>query len=326
VTGIQTWGHVNCSCLPPLHKCSVISFRMSVNAPFNAAFGLHNLQSSAMGLVCCRWLLAERALHWHQLTLSSVYSVLLCSHRVHHLAFDYRRSCTMTRLRGRPRRGSPWKPRRPSNSRSVSSSLSSSSCSHSSRSHSGHLSSTSRRLEYAHSPSWALVPYADTPPPRQPDDLPTPPLHPEPDPHQTSRGAGPLPRDASTPAQIWDSMAVLYDLVFGIRQGVDDLNFRLQETDAKVDLFLSTLASLQDSMTTRQKVDSPVQEQSAPQEDPAMGATKGPDRGATSGSKAVNTVDDGEGDKSWADQITFIEEEPWTDDIQPMRPAYSPYV
>jgi hypothetical protein len=44
-------------------------------------------------------------------------------------------------------------------------------------------------------------------------------------------------------------MAALYDLVFGIRQGVEDLNFRLQETDVKVDLFLSTLASLQDSLT-----------------------------------------------------------------------------
>jgi hypothetical protein len=48
--------------------------------------------------------------------------------------------------------------------------------------------------------------------------------------------------------------------------------------------------------------------------------------GATSGSKADNTVDDGEGDKNWADQITFIEEEPWTEDIQPKWPEYSPYV
>jgi hypothetical protein len=245
---------------------------MGFNAPFNAAvppFGFHNMQSIVMCLVCCSWLLAERALQWHRLNLGSVSSDLLCSHRVHHITFVYRRCCTMTRLRGRPRRGSPWKPRRPSISRSVSSSLSSSSRSHSSRSHSGHLSFTSRRMEHAHSLSWALVPYAATPPPRQPGDPPMPPPHPEPDPHQTSRGAGPLPRDASTPEQLWDSMAALYDLVFGIRQGVEDLNFRLQETDVKVDLFLSTLASLQDSLIPRQNEDSPVQEPSAPQEEAA---------------------------------------------------------
>jgi hypothetical protein len=294
---------------------------MTVNAPFNAAFGIYIMQSIAMVHVYCRWLLAERALHWHQLSLGSVHPVLLRSHRVHHLALDHRRSATMTRLRGRPKRGSPWKPRRPSSSRSVSSSLCSSFRSQSSRSNSGHLSSTSRSLEYAHPPSWALVPYAATPPPRPPGESPLPPWHPEPDPHQTSRGAGPLPRDASTPAQLWDSLAVLYDLVFGIRQGVDDLTFRLQETDDKVDIFLSTLASLQDSLIHRQKEDSPVQEQSEPQEDPAMGAAKGTDMGATSGSKAANTGDEEEGD-----QTTFIEEEPWTDDVKPMQPDYSPYV
>jgi hypothetical protein len=128
-------------------------------------------------------------------------------------------------------------------------------------------------------------------------------------------------------------MAVLYDLVFGIRQGVEDLNFRLQETDVKVDLFLSTLASLQDSLIPRQNEDSPVQNPSTPQEnsadttrDKAMGATKDKDMGATSGSKADCIVDGGEGDKSWADQITFIEEEPWTEDVKPKWPEYSPYV
>jgi len=91
-----------------------------------------------------------------------------------------------------------------------------------------------------------------------------PPPHSEPNLHQTSRGAGPLPRDASTPAQLWDSLAVLYELVFGIRQSVDDLNFRLQEADDKIDLFLSTLASLQDSLSPRQQEDSPVQDLRAP--------------------------------------------------------------
>jgi hypothetical protein len=239
---------------------------------------------------------------------------------VHRITFVSSCCWTMTRLWGRPRRGSPWKPRRPSISRSASSSLSSSS-----RSQSGHLSFTSRRTMHDHSLSWALVPCAVTPPPRQPGDPSVPPPHPEPDPHQTSRGAGPLPRDSFTPAQLWDSLTALFDLVFGIRQGVEDLNFRLQETDVKVDLFLRTLASLQDSLIPRQNEDSPVQEPNAPQEE-AADATRDKDMGATSGSKVDNTVADGEGDKNWADQITYIEEEPWTEDIQPKWPTHSLYV
>jgi hypothetical protein len=50
------------------------------------------------------------------------------------------------------------------------------------------------------------------------------------------------------------------------------------------------------------------------------------DMGATSGSKADNTVDDGEGDTNWGDQVTYMEEEPWTEDAQPKWPEYSPYV
>jgi len=58
------------------------------------------------------------------------------------------------------------------------------------------------------------------------------------------------------------------------------------------------------------------------------------DKGATSSSKAANTVAnkvantvaEGGGDVNWADQVASIEEEPLTDDIQTMRPEYSPYV
>ena len=178
-------------------------------------------------------------------------------------------------------------------------------------------------MESAHSPSWALVPFAAS---RPPGNSSMPPLHSESNLHQTSRGAGPLPQDASTPAQLWDSLAVLYELVFGIRQSVDDLNFRLQKADDKIDLFLSTLASLQDSLSQRQPEDSPVQDPRAPQEYSAMDALMETDKGATSGSKAANTVAEGGGDTIWADQVASIEEEPLTDDIQTIRPEYSPYV
>jgi hypothetical protein len=273
-----------------------------------------------MWFVGCSWSLAERAPQWLWHRLGSAPSVIICSHSVHRITSIYRFCWTMKRLRGRPRRGSAWKPRRPSISRSDSSSLSSSS-----RSQSGHLSITARRMVHEQSISKVLVPRTVSPPTRQPCDPPVPPFHPEPDPPQTSRGAGPLPRDSFTSAQLWDSLAALYDLVFGIRQGVEDLNFRLQETDVKVDIFLRTLTSLQDSLDPRQNEDSPMQEQNAPEEE-AAAAKKDKDTGATSGSKVDNTAADGEDDKNGADQITYIEEEPWTVDLQPKWPIYSPYV
>jgi hypothetical protein len=107
---------------------------------------------------------------------------------------------------------------------------------------------------------------------------------------------------------------------------LDELNFRLQKADDKIDLFLSTLASLQDSLSQRQPEDSPVQDPRAPQEYSAMDALMETDKGATSGSKAANTVAEGGGDTIWADQVASIEEEPLTDDIQTMRPEYSLYV
>jgi hypothetical protein len=68
-----------------------------------------------------------------------------------------------------------------------------------------------------------------------------------------------------------------------------------------------------------------MQEPNAPEE-AAADAKKEGDKGANSGSKVDNTADDGEGDKNWADQTTYIEEEPWTEDLQPKWPNYSPGV
>ena len=55
-------------------------------------------------------------------------------------------------------------------------------------------------------------------------------------------------------------MTTLYDLVFDIRQEVDDINFRLQDTSAKVDLFLRTLSSLKSSILSSQDEDAPREE------------------------------------------------------------------
>ena len=72
-----------------------------------------------------------------------------------------------------------------------------------------------------------------------------------------SRGDGTLPRGPFTNLQLWDSMNTLYDLIFDIREEVDDLSFRLQDTEAKVDLFLRTLTSLKSSLISSSDEDAP---------------------------------------------------------------------
>jgi hypothetical protein len=171
----------------------------------------------------------------------------------------------------------------------------------------------------------AMVPRTPGSPQRHLRSPPVNPSVPVSDPQQASRGAGPLPRDSFTTAQIWDSLAALYDLVFGIRQGVEDLNYRLQETDVKVDLFLRTLTSLQDSLASSPTEDAPMEEPDA-----ATGAATGVATDAATGaereSKADDTVGDVEGEKNWADQPTYIEEEPWPGDLQAKWPDFSPGV
>jgi hypothetical protein len=93
-----------------------------------------------------RWIPAELALQlqWCDpartfwLELGPAYSLTFRPHRVLWTASARRTGWTMTRPRGRPRRGSPWKPRRPSVSPSDSPSISSSP-----RLQSGHFSASS---------------------------------------------------------------------------------------------------------------------------------------------------------------------------------------
>jgi hypothetical protein len=92
-----------------------------------------------------------------------------------------------------------------------------------------------------------------------------------------------------------------------------------------VDLFLRTLNSLQDSLASSQNEDAPMEEPDAAA-DAATGVKKEEATGADRGSKVDGTVGDEEGDKNWADQTTYIEEEPWPGDLQPMWPNFSPGV
>jgi hypothetical protein len=106
-----------------------------------------------------------------------------------------------------------------------------------------------------------------------------------------SRGAGPLPSGPFTRVQLWDSLAALYDLVFGIRQGVEDLNYRLQETGAKVDLFLRTITSLQNSLLSSLDEDAPMKEPYMAT-DEATGTTTGEAPRAATGATAMGATAD----------------------------------
>jgi hypothetical protein len=123
----------------------------------------------------------------------------------------------MPRERGRPRRGSPWRPRRPSFSPPGS---------------------------QPH--SLAIVPWvANTPPrPCSASTEPIPVLPPVVDPPRSSSEGPPPPRRpgnydhqnpvSSTGVQLRDSLENIYGLVFELRQGVDDLHFRVHSTNDKV--------------------------------------------------------------------------------------------
>jgi hypothetical protein len=101
-------------------------------------------------------------------------------------------------------------------------------------------------------------------------------------------------------------MTTLYDLVFEIRQEVDDLNFRLQDTGAKVDIFLQTLSSLQSSLISSSDEDAPMEESveatdeatdTAPDAVPraAPGAATDANRAST-----VEAIDNVEHEHKWA--------------------------
>jgi hypothetical protein len=89
-------------------------------------------------------------------------------------------------------------------------------------------------------------------------------------------------------------MTTLYDLVFDIRQEVDDISFRIQDTGAKVDLFLRTLSSLKSSLISSSDEDAP-REVPAEEKDEEIDIM--PDvapRAAPGAATAVNRESDGE--------------------------------
>jgi hypothetical protein len=150
------------------------------------------------------------------------------------------------RLRGKPRRGDPWKPRRPSlSSRDASPPAPSRHLQEAEPSHTHTtqsiasfnlmdliLRSPCSSLPLLHAPTGLELHSAQhSALPRTLDAAP-PPLK------RDSGSSGTTSVDAATSDLVKDKLANLYGLVFELRQGVEDLQFRLQLSNEKATLFL----------------------------------------------------------------------------------------
>jgi hypothetical protein len=159
------------------------------------------------------------------------------------------------RLRGKPRRGSPWRPRRPS---FFSHDMPPSAPSlHLQEAQPSQHSSSSAdcKLQFPGSDSSVAMLFSAFTPrssgtephstqrsafPRALGEEPPPPT-------RVPGSSGIPPFDATTGEQVKDKLAILYGLVFELRQGVEDLQFRLQLSNDKVTLFLQLLSSLHET-------------------------------------------------------------------------------
>jgi hypothetical protein len=173
---------------------------------------------------------------------------------VHLASLDSHQHHLMPRPRGRPRRGSPWKPRRPSLSPPDSPSICSSPplqpepiTPPSPAPLVSQLNSLAIIPRMSGSPSRLCIASTLTEPdptpvfdfPRSSGGAPPPPRRPGNSEHQ--------PSDSYNGVQLRESLDIIYGLVFELRQGVEDLHFRLQTTDDKMTTLLQLLSSMREA-------------------------------------------------------------------------------
>jgi hypothetical protein len=300
--------------------------------------------------------------HPQTFCLCFVHLVSAISHRHNH----------MSRPRGRSRRGSPWRPRRPS----VSPPDSPSTCS---------------------SPPLRAEPHFTTPPappvmqfnglaiiprplcsssrlllaPPVAEPAPTPLLASprnlggEPPSSRKHGNNGHPSSDSFNGEQIKDNLTILYGLVFELRQGVEDLQFRLQTTDEKVVVLLQLLSSMHEAfhsdpagatsvkepcaatdgenvtlratsvkepcaatdggdVTMQCATESGLKQDGHETMDAEVNSVKRPLQDTTKND--VGTATKEEVEVQWVDGVTYVEEEPWTEDLHATWPGYMPDV
>jgi hypothetical protein len=177
-------------------------------------------------------------------------------------------------------------------------------------------------------------------------------LEEEPPPSTQKPGSSGLPSyDTTIGKQVKDNLAILYGLVFELRQGVEDLQFRLQLTNDKVALFLHLLSLMHETFLSTPEGATSRQE---PKEDTSEGevkacATSKQEPGAatmagdvvmqcvaeldvkragsaTMAEKETARHDLGTETKEqvevqWGDGMAAVEEEPWTGDLNATWPG-----
>jgi hypothetical protein len=233
-------------------------------------------------------------------------------------------SCTrlpMTRPRGRPRRGSPWKPRRPPTT-PLDSTSDDSSPRH-------RLTYTPVSLQAPQLSSMAVIPRTPIALLRLLQDSPAGPSSPVPShnlncgpcPQEAPKVAEPHPQDTFDKEQFRNSLSVLHNLVFELRQEVADLHFRMQATEVKVASFLQIISSMHaalfpdpvNAMKNEGQHHGPTPAGTSKQKDACEGDAEGPKRSTEEG-------------KQWCEGPTYIEEEPWPGDLSATQPSYLPGV
>jgi hypothetical protein len=250
------------------------------------------------------------------------------------------------RIRGKPKRGSPWKPRRPP----VSPSVSPMTCS---SSHPQTMSPAatppplqSLHLRSAVTPppsqslllhSMATIPRGSTPIQRCPQDprmqfIATMSF---PGSSSTWRSAplafGESKRARLHPAAHLDSehfrdrLGILYDLVFELRREVADLKFRLQATEENVATFLHILSTMQSELSSDPAGSTPGEAPDTEMDSMLRQAAEKQKEAERSG-PVENKEREERKEKRWDDQPTNIEAEPWTEDLRATWIGYSPGV
>jgi hypothetical protein len=110
---------------------------------------------------------------------------------------------------------------------------------------------------------------------------------------------------------------------------VEDLHYRLQDTDTKVELFLPTLSSMQEALSSSPTETDPMEEPGVDTGEGQDDAQRSTERDREKSGRESND-DDTAGDVKagtlWADQTTYVEEEPWTEDLHAKWLDYSPGV
>jgi hypothetical protein len=240
---------------------------------------------------------------------------------------------SMTRPRGRPRQGSPWKPRRPSTSPSESTSTDSSPCQ---QSHSIPVSLCAPQLNsmaiISRTPISILqlsqVPSV-LPSTSAPSHDPLGKLDGGPSPYSQPNRVGPSLHETVDKMQFTESLSALHDLVFELRSEVADLQYRIQATEAKVASFLKIISSMHETLFAEPVDTSPMENPEADKEETQDKMQNPMDLGRE-WEKRKDDVEEPACKEATSEQwdygVTYIEEDPWPDDLSATWPTYQPGV